>query len=70
MNIPHFGHLSGRFQARIRCNGETGQAGLNFSRGRAPRGGSRFNTAANRGAVLLLPSATGVAVALNSVTAS
>jgi hypothetical protein len=36
----------------MRCKGETGQAGLNFSHGRAPRGGSRFSTAANFGAVL------------------
>jgi len=50
--IPHLGHLSGCFQMRMRCNGETGQTGLNFSHWRAPRGGSRFNTAANFGAVL------------------
>ena len=48
--IPHLGHLSGCFQRRMRCKGETGQAGLNFSHRRAPRGGSRFNTAANFGA--------------------
>jgi diacylglycerol kinase family enzyme len=29
--IPHLGHLSGCFQMRMRCNGETGQTGLNFS---------------------------------------
>src|SRR5208283_2649976 len=49
--IPHLGHLSGCFQGRMRCNGETGQAGLNFNHWRSARGGSRFNTAANFGAI-------------------
>ena len=47
--VPHRGHLSGCLQMRMRCQGETGQTGLDFSHGRAPRGGSRFDTAANFG---------------------
>ncbi len=35
----------------MRCKDETGQTGLNFSHWRSLRGGSRFNTAANFGAV-------------------
>ena len=67
--IPHLGHLSSCFQMRMQCNGETGQTGLNFSHWSAPRGGSRFNTAANFGAVLGGFSLSRVE-ALNRTTAS
>jgi hypothetical protein len=66
-HIPHFGHLSGCFHARMRCNAEMGQANFNLIHFRALRGGNRFNKTANLGAVFgLLPFRD----ALNSITAS
>ena len=38
-------------EVRMRCKDETGQTGLNFGRWRSLRGGGRFNTSGEFGAV-------------------